>query len=168
MLLCHIQHKTTLGPKDLHTPDMKYGTKIQEENTVKRNKRGKEGRVLQREQLWFLWWSQIADSLSLFKKKKKNTRVPHSLGTAATQILVLNDVRNMAFWRATACTRLWRLTLANAATGTETWHCLPLALVNTENRGKKILHALTADPLRRLIFPLLIPNCLGLKGKICF
>ena len=31
------------------------------------------------------------------KKERKNKRAPQSLGTAASQILVLNDVRNMAF-----------------------------------------------------------------------
>lgn len=52
-------------------------------------------------------------SLSLFLALCfQNTRVPQSLGTAASQILVLNDVRNMAFWRVTASTPLWRPTLA--------------------------------------------------------
>ena len=39
-------------------------------------------------------------SLSFRRKKKrerKKNRAPQSLGTAASQILVLNDVRNMAF-----------------------------------------------------------------------
>lgn len=38
-------------------------------------------------------------SLSALKKKgeRKKSRAPQSLGTAASQILVLNDVRSMAF-----------------------------------------------------------------------
>lgn len=46
------------------------------------------------------------------KNKIKNSRVPLSVGTAARQILVLSDVRNVAFWRATVSTQLWRLSQA--------------------------------------------------------
>ncbi len=42
---------------------------------------------------------------------QKTTGVPQSLGTAVSQILVLNDVRNKAFCRATASTQLWRPSL---------------------------------------------------------
>lgn len=66
--------------------------------------RGKEEGGLQWERLCLLWCSQIAVSLPpsvslCFKKKgeRKKSRAPQSLGTAASQILVLNDVRSMAF-----------------------------------------------------------------------
>lgn len=54
-----------------------------------------------------------------------------------------------------------------ASLGTETWCCLP-ALVDTESREEKILHASTEDPLRQLILLLLIPFTVGgSEGEIC-
>lgn len=52
-------------------------------------------------------WIQLSNSS--LPPKKENSRVPLSVGTAARQILVLNDVRNVPFWRATVSTQLWRL-----------------------------------------------------------
>lgn len=109
-LLCRIQHKTTVSPKDPHTPDMKWCTKIKEENAVKKEgRRKRRRRAVVGTALAPVALSNCSLSLlssSLFKKKKnqKNTRAPQSLGTAASQILVLNDVRNMAFWGVTAST----------------------------------------------------------------
>lgn len=54
-----------------------------------------------------------------------------------------------------------------ASLGTETWCCLP-ALVDTESREEKILHASTVDPLRQLILLLLIPFTVGgSEREIC-
>lgn len=92
-------------------------------------------------------------SLSLFSK---NTGAPQSLGTAASQILVLNDVRNMAFLRATASTQLWRpclrLTLAMCLHTQKHGSVSHWLLSIQTSRGKKILHVLTEDPLRQLIY----------------
>lgn len=101
-LLRRIQHKTTVSPKDPHTPDMKWCTKIKEENAVKKEgRRKRRRRAVVGTALAPVALSNCSLSLlssSLFKKKPpKNTRAPQSLGTAASQILVLNDVRNMAF-----------------------------------------------------------------------
>lgn len=110
-----------------------------------------------------LMLSNCSLSLSVFKKR---------WGTAASQILVLNDVRNMPLWRSTTSAQLWRpslrLTLAvllqAQKQGTVShWH-----LSMQRAGGKKILYVLTVDPLRQLILLLLIPDCLGLKGNMVF
>lgn len=146
---------------------MKTCTKIKEAKAAWRKKRGeveeagREGRLLW-EKLWLLWRSQIAASLCF----QKNTGAPQSLGTAASQILVLNDVRNMAFWRATASAQLWRPREShsgNASSYTETWHRLPLALVNTKNKGKENPACAHCGSLKTAHLTLLISYCLGLR-----
>lgn len=68
----------------------------------------------------------------------KNTAAPPSLGTTASQILVWNDVRNVPCCQATVSTQLWRPShTGNASSGTETWHWLPPALVNSQSKKKE-------------------------------
>lgn len=150
---------------------MKTCLKIKEEKAVWRKKRGNEGGG-RRAAVGTALAPLTLSNCSLSFCFQKTTGVPQSLGTAVSQILVLNDVRNMAFWRATASTQLWRpslrLTLAMRLQaqkhGTVShWH-----LSIRRDGGKKILYVLTVDPLRQLILLLLIPYCLGLWRKYVF
>lgn len=78
----------------------------------------------------------------------------------------------MAFWRATASTQPWRLSLrltlamrlqAQKHGTVSHWH-----FSIQRAGGKKILHVLTVDPWRQLILLLLIPCSLELRGKYVF
>ena len=107
-----MQQKTTVNPGDQRAPDMKTCSKIIEKKAVWRRReerKEKGGGGLQ--------WdgSGSSDTLKLQPLSLSLSlcvfTVPQSLGTAASQILVLNDVRNMAFWRATASAQLRRPSL---------------------------------------------------------
>lgn len=84
---------------------MKTCTKIKEAKAAWREKKGKveEKEVGKRAAVGKALAPLTLSNCSL-SPFSKNTGVPQSLGTAASQILVLNDVRNMAFWGATAST----------------------------------------------------------------
>lgn len=74
-LLCRIQHKTTVSPKDPHTADMKWCTKIKEENAVKKEgRRKRRRRAVVGTALAPVALSNCSLLSSSLFKKKKNTK----------------------------------------------------------------------------------------------